>query len=42
MLLLSRTHERTDLNRHYGLVLALVCVWLASVVASAVVFVAFD
>jgi hypothetical protein len=42
MPLLSRTHERTDLKHHYGLVLALVCMWLALVVASAVVFAAFD
>jgi len=38
---LSRTRERTDLKHHYGLILALVCMWLASVVASAVVFAAF-
>ena len=37
---LSHTHERTDL-KHYGLILALVCMWLALVVASAVVFAAF-
>jgi hypothetical protein len=37
---LSRTHERTDL-KHYGLILALVCMWLALVVASAIVFAAF-
>jgi hypothetical protein len=42
MPLLSRTHERTDLKHHYGLILALVCMWLALVVASAVVFAAFD
>ena len=35
-------HERTNLkHHHYGLILALVCIWLALVVASAVVFVAF-
>ena len=39
MPLLSRT---TDLKHHYGLILALVCMWLASVVASAIVFAAFD
>ena len=41
MPLLSRTHERADLKHHYGLILTLVCIWLALVVASAVVFVAF-
>jgi hypothetical protein len=38
MPLLSHPRERTD---HYGLILALVCIWIALVVASAVVFVAF-
>jgi hypothetical protein len=42
MPLLSRTHQRTDPKHHYGLILALVCTWLALVLASAVVFVAFD
>jgi hypothetical protein len=42
MPLLSRTQERTDLKHHYGLILALVCMWLALVFASAVVFAAFD
>jgi hypothetical protein len=37
----SRTHERTDF-KHYGFILALVCMWLALVVASAAVFAAFD
>jgi hypothetical protein len=37
---LSRTREGTDL-KHYGLILALVCMWLALVVASAIVFAAF-
>ena len=41
MPLLSRTYERTDL-KYYGLILALVCMWLALVFASAVVFAAFD
>jgi len=40
MPLLYRTHERTDL-KYYGLILALVCMWLTSVVASAIVFAAF-
>ena len=39
---LSHPHERINLkHHHYGLILALVCIWLALVVASAVVFVAF-
>jgi hypothetical protein len=42
MRLLSRTHEKTDLKHHYGLILALICTWLALVFASAVVFAAFD
>jgi hypothetical protein len=38
---LSHTHERTDLkHRNYSLILALVCMWLALVVANAV-FAAF-
>jgi hypothetical protein len=41
MPLLSHPRERTDLKHHYGLILALVCIWLALVVASAVVYVAF-
>ena len=42
MPLLSHIHERTDLkHRDYVFVLALVCMWLASVVASAIVFAAF-
>ena len=41
MPLLSHPHERTDLKHHYGLILALVCMWLALAVASAVVFAAF-
>ena len=39
--LLSHPHERTDLKDNYGFILALVCMWLALVVASAVVFAAF-
>jgi hypothetical protein len=38
---LSHPHERTDLKHHYGLILALVCMWLALAVASAIVFAAF-
>jgi hypothetical protein len=41
MPLLSRTYERTNLKHHYGLILALVCMWLALVFASALVFAAF-
>jgi hypothetical protein len=38
---LSHTHEKTDLkHRNYSLILALVCMWLALVVANAV-FAAF-
>ena len=38
---LSGTHERTDLKHHYGFILALVCMWLALAVASAIVLAAF-
>jgi hypothetical protein len=41
MPLLSHPHERTDLKHNYGFIVALVCMWLALVVASAVVFAAF-
>jgi len=41
MPLLSRTYERTNPKHHYGLILALVCMWLALVFASALVFAAF-
>jgi hypothetical protein len=41
MPLLSHPHERTDLKHNHGFILALVCMWLALVVASAVVFAAF-
>jgi hypothetical protein len=41
MPLLSRPHERTDLKHHYGFILALVSMWLALTVASAIVFAAF-
>jgi hypothetical protein len=41
MPLLSHPRERTNLKHHYGLILALVGIWLALVVASAVVSVAF-
>ena len=36
MPLLSHPHERTDLKHHYGFILALVCMALALVVASAI------
>jgi len=39
--LLSHPHERTDLKHHYGFILALVCMWLALTVVSAIVFAAF-
>jgi len=42
MPLLSYPYERTDLKHHYGFILALVCMWLASVVASAIVFAALS
>src|SRR5262252_7395692 len=42
MPLLSYPYERTDLKHHYGFILALVCMWLASVVASTVVFAAMS
>jgi hypothetical protein len=38
---LSGTHERTDLKHYYGFILALVCMWLALAVASAIVLAAF-
>jgi hypothetical protein len=41
MPLLSHPHERTDLKHHYGFILALVCMWLALTVASAIVLAAF-
>src|SRR6516162_6202458 len=41
MPLLSHPHERTDLKHHHGFILALVCMWIALAVASAVVFAGF-
>ena len=41
MPLLSHPHERTDLKHHYGVILALVSIWLALTVASAIVFATF-
>ena len=42
MPLLSHPHERTDLKQYYGFILALVSLWLALTVASAIVFAAFS
>ena len=41
MPLLPHPHERTDLKHHHGFILALVCMWIALAVASAVVFAGF-